>query len=120
MAFALLPAVALLVAFALLIAFTRLTVFFFFTNSSLQASGDEQLHDFVGSGVDAQHSRVAIKPRYRIFVHVAVAAKQLQAAIDDFAEEIGKPVFRHRSGDSVEFASDVAFDAMIEKDLGDR
>src|SRR5580698_9275703 len=87
MAFALLPAVVRLAAFASLVAFARFTVFFFFTNSSSQASGNEQFHDLIGSGIDAQHPRIAIKPRNRIFVHVAVAAEHLQAAIQDFAIE---------------------------------
>ena len=49
--------------------------FFLFHEFLLQASGNEQLHDLVGSGVDAQHPRIAIEPRYRIFVHIAVTAE---------------------------------------------
>jgi hypothetical protein len=59
---------------------------------SLQAAGDEQLHDLVGAGIDAHHPRIAIKPRDRVLVHVAVAAKQLQAAIDDLAHQVRVPV----------------------------
>ena len=54
----------------------------------LQAPGDEQFHDFIGAGIDAHHPRIAIKPRDRVLVHVAVAAEQLQAAIDNFADQV--------------------------------
>src|ERR1700760_4620744 len=40
---------------------------------SLQTPCDQQLHDLVGPRVDAQHARVAVEPRNRIFVHVTIA-----------------------------------------------
>src|SRR4249920_909792 len=85
----------------------------------LKASRDQELHDLVGARIDAQNTRVPVHPRDRIFVHIAIAAEQLQAAVDHFALGVGKPVFGHRGGDGVEFAFDMPFDAVIEENLGD-
>ena len=61
----------------------------------LQAPRDQKLHDLVSAGVDPHYPCIAIHPRDRIFVHIAVAAEQLQAAVDDAVDQIGMPVFRH-------------------------
>src|SRR5215467_4014267 len=83
-----------------------------------KASRDQQLHDLVGARIDAQNSRIPVHPGDRIFVHIAIAAEQLQAPIDHFALRVGEAVFGHRGGHGVEIAPDVPFDAMIEEYLG--
>ena len=62
-------------------------------------------HDLVGAGVDALHARVAIHARDRVFVHIAIAAEQLQAAVDDFVLQVGQPVLGHRGRDGIELAA---------------
>src|SRR5215470_12315201 len=86
---------------------------------SLQASRNQQFHDLVGARIYAQYARVAIHPRDRIFVHIAIPAEQLQASVDHFALRVGEAVFGHRGGNRVEFALDMPLDAMVEEDFGD-
>src|SRR5882672_5429876 len=42
-----------------------------------QTPRDQQLHDLVGAGIDAQHPCVAVEARDRVFVHIAIAAEHL-------------------------------------------
>src|SRR5882724_10609518 len=65
---------------------------------TLQSSRDQQLHDLIRPCIDAHYAGVAEEARDRIFVHEAIAAEQLQAAVHDGAEQVGEPVFRHRGG----------------------
>ena len=39
--------------------------------------------------IDAQHARVAVEARDRVFVHIAIAAEQLQAAVDHVGLRVG-------------------------------
>ena len=57
---------------------------------------DDLLHDLVRAAVDARHARVGVGARDRVLEHVAVAAVQLQAAVDDAALQLGAPPLRHR------------------------
>ena len=70
--------------------------------------GDQQLHDLVGAAIDALDAGVAVHPGDRIFIHIAIAAVQLQAFVDDFSLQVRQPVFRHRRRDRIETAGDVA------------
>ena len=55
--------------------------------------GDDDLHDLAGAAVDAVHSVVGVQPRNGVFVHVSVAAVELEAAIDDLAGGLGAEQF---------------------------
>ena len=57
---------------------------------------DDLLHDLVRAAVDARHARVGEGARDRVLEHVAVAAVQLQAAVDDAALQLGAPPLGHR------------------------
>src|SRR5438128_10804756 len=85
-----------------------------------QAPRDDHLHDLVAARIDAHDASVAVEPRDRIFVHIAVAAEQLQAAVDDLALHLGDPELGHRGGGGVERALEIALDAMIVKHARDR
>ena len=80
---------------------------------------DQQFHDLVGAAIDALDAGVPVHAGDRIFVHVAIAAEQLKAFVDDFSLEVGQPVLRHRRGYGVEAAVDVAGDAIIIEDAAD-
>ena len=67
----------------------------------------------VRAAIDALDAAVAVHAADRILVHEAIAAKQLQAAIDDLAFKIGGPVLRHRSGRRIELALQVLPDAVV-------
>src|SRR5699024_11973391 len=56
----------------------------------------------------------------RILGHVAVAAEQLQAVIDDLVDPLRGPEFGHRRSLHVELAAQVLFDALIEIGTDDR
>ena len=58
---------------------------------ALQAHGlgDDRLHDLAGAAVDAVDPVVGVQAGDRVLVHVAVAAVQLQAAVDDAAGDLG-------------------------------
>src|ERR1700755_70002 len=100
--------------------YTNASVILFLLFAALEAARDEKLHDLVGAGVDALHARVAIHARDRIFVHIAIAAEQLQAPVDDFALQIRPAVLRHRRRDGFELPGEMALDAMVVKDARDR
>src|SRR2546422_1246896 len=84
-------------------------------SATSEAPCDHELHDFVRSGIDAHHPRVAIHARNWKLLHVAVTAEQLQTAIDDLSLQVGEPVFGHRGGDRIERAAEIALDTMIVK-----
>src|SRR5436305_7537214 len=85
----------------------------------LQTPRDQQLHDLVGAGVDALYARIAVHARDRIFVHITIAAEQLQAAVDNLVLQIGEPVFGHRRRHGVEFMAEVALDAVVVEHAAD-
>ena len=80
---------------------------------------DHLLHDLVRAGVDALHPAVGPHAGDRIFGHVAVAAVQLDAFVDDPALRLGQPILRHRARDLVERAVEEALDAVVEEDAAD-
>jgi hypothetical protein len=53
-------------------------------------------HDLVGAAVDALHAGVDVHLGDRVFEHVAVAAEQLHALVDDLALQVRDPVLGHR------------------------
>ncbi len=85
-----------------------------------QAARDQELHDLVGARVYTHHPRVPIHARNRKFLHVAVTAEQLEAAVDDLPLQIGDPVFGHGGGDGVELPLEIALDAVVVEDTRDR
>src|SRR3954469_18256372 len=58
---------------------------------SLQAHvlGDDRLHDPAGAAVDAVDAVVRVQAGDRVLVHEAVAAVQLEAAVDDAVRDLG-------------------------------
>src|SRR5665213_1147114 len=84
-------------------------------DDGLETPRDQQLHDLVRPRVDTQHPRVAVEARDRIFVHIAIAAEQLKAAVDDLGLDVGQAIFGHRSGHRIELAGDVLGDAIIDE-----
>src|SRR5262249_23829069 len=99
--------------------YTNASVILFLLFAALEAARDEKLHDLVGAGIDPLHPRVAVHARDRIFVHIAIAAEQLEAAVDDFVLQVGEPVFRHRGGHGVELVADMTLDAVVVEDPPD-
>jgi hypothetical protein len=55
------------------------------TRDTVKAARNHERHDLVRSGTDALHPRITVEARNRVLVHIAIAAEQLQAAIDDFS-----------------------------------
>src|ERR1700677_2743367 len=65
-----------------------------FTLVQPQASADDFLHDLGGAREDTHHPRIGVQTRDAILLHVAGAAVQLHAGIDDAAGELGGQQFR--------------------------
>src|SRR2546421_4118677 len=82
---------------------------------ALQAARDQELHDLVRAGVNAHYARIPVHARDREFLHVAVAAKELQTAVDNLSLHIGDPVFRHRGGHGIERAVEITLDTVVVK-----
>src|SRR6516162_2019121 len=82
---------------------------------STETPCDQKLHDLVGAGIDTHHPRVAIHTRDRKFLHAAIAAEELQAAINDLSLQVSQPIFGHRCRDRIERAIKIALDAMVVK-----
>src|SRR4029078_5313710 len=79
----------------------------------LQAARNQELHDLVGARIYACHACVPVHARNRIFLHITIAAEQLQATLDDPPLQISDPVFRHRGSDGVQCALEVPVDAIV-------
>src|SRR5882757_5936684 len=79
----------------------------------LQSTGDKILHDLVGAAPNLLDTSVGPHARDRILEHVAVAAVQLNAIVDDLALFVGRPPFRHRSGFRIERSGDELLDAVF-------
>ena len=91
---------------------------FYFPLSVVQASQtprNQKLHDLIGAGVDTHHARVAIHTRDRKLLHVAIAAEELQATIDDPSLQVSDPILGHGGRDRIERAAKIALDAMVVK-----
>src|SRR6516164_9561499 len=80
-----------------------------------QTPCDQKLHDLVSAGIDTHHARVAIHTRDRKFLHIAVAAEELQATIDDLTLQIGDPILGHGGGNRIERAIKITLDTMVVK-----
>ena len=61
--------------------------------SQAERAADDLLHDLVRAAVDAGDARVGEGARDRVLEHVAVAAVQLHAAVDDAALQLGRHHF---------------------------
>jgi len=70
-------------------------------------------YDLVRPRIDAHDAGIAVEPRDWIFVHIAITAEQLQAAVDHLAERVGDPVLRHGCGHGVELALEQPLDALV-------
>src|SRR3954464_4401805 len=68
------------------------------TRSLLQRPSDQLFHDLIGAAVDLLDPRIGVEAGGRIFPHVAVAAEELQALVDQLALQVGGVVLGHRRG----------------------
>ena len=82
-----------------------------------QPPRDDFFHDFGGAAVDAHHPRIRPEARDRVFGHVAVAAKQLQAGIGHAAKHFGGVQLQGTGGFGRELAALVGGDAGVQKSL---
>src|SRR6266436_1722569 len=57
--------------------------------------GDDLLHDLAGAAADGQQPRVPERPRHRRLHHVAHAAVELLAVVDDFLDQVAGEELRH-------------------------
>src|SRR6202048_3980943 len=57
---------------------------------------DDFFHDLVGAAINPLRPGVDESSADSIIAHVAIAAMELQAFVDDLALQIGGPVFGHR------------------------
>src|SRR3954452_6456682 len=87
--------------------------------SKPERPADDLLHDLGGPAVDARDARVDVGARDRILLHVAVAAVQLQTAVDHPTLELGAPPLRHRRLLWRELTGCGSGDATIHIGLGD-
>ena len=71
------------------------------SNFALKRARDNHFHDFVRAAVDFLHPAIAVHTSDAVFIHKAVAAVELQAAVNDFAFLIRDPIFRHRRRDRI-------------------
>jgi len=71
----------------------------------LQGARDQKLHDLIGAAVDLLDPRVDEHPRYRVFLHVTVAAVKLQAFIRGLHLLLRAPPLRHRRSHGIEVKS---------------
>src|SRR5216683_5654760 len=54
-------------------------------------AGDDRLHDLGRAAVDGLYPGVGVGARDRVLGHVAVAAEQLQAPVEDAVLHLGRP-----------------------------
>ena len=85
----------------------------------LQRPRDQQLHDLVGAAVDFLDPRIHEHPRDRIFLHIAVAAVELQALVRRLHLLLRAPPLRHRRGHGIEFAGNELLDAPVDENARD-
>src|SRR5437016_1427200 len=88
--------------------------------NDLQRAGDDFLHDFVGAAVDAGDAGVGVHAGDHEFVHVAIAAVELQELVDDMPLGLRGPQLGHRGGRHVERADQELLDAAVDKGAADR
>src|SRR6478609_5594983 len=88
---------------------------------SLEAQGaaDDLLLDLRRTAVDRLDPAVHEGLRDRVLEHVAVAAVQLDAAVDDLGLELGGPPLRHRRERGVDLAGVQLGHAVVDEDPGD-
>src|SRR5216683_6521513 len=77
---------------------------------------DDFFHDLVGAAINPLRPGIDESPADRIVAHVAIAAMELQAFVDDLALQIGGPVFGHRRGFDVQFFVQRQTNTAIDKD----
>src|SRR3984893_19178751 len=80
---------------------------------------DDFFHDLVGAAINALGAGIDEGPADRVIAHVAIAAMELQAFVDDLALQIGGPVFGHRRRLDVQFPLQRQANTAIDKDAGD-
>lgn len=61
----------------------------------LNASGNELLHDFIGTAIDPCHSCICKRLRNRVLPHVTGPTMKLETLIRDLVVEVGEPVLGH-------------------------
>ena len=84
--------------------------------SDAQASADDFLHNLGGTAVDGLHTRVEIRARNRVFAHVAVAAVQLEATVDEVDLLLSGVPLGHRGLFDGELLLEVQRDELVDHD----
>ena len=84
---------------------------------SEHVAGDEHLHDLGRPAVDGLDAGVEVGAGDRVLGHVAVAAEQLQAPVDDALVHLGRPPLRLRGVDRGQRAGVERADAVLARKL---
>src|SRR6266404_499014 len=84
--------------------------------SEAHAFGDDDLHDLRRAGEDRLDTRVAVGAAHGVFLHVAVAAVELQAEVDVALAHLGHPPLRHARFLDDGRAFDVLGDQAVDED----
>src|SRR3954453_16932264 len=80
-----------------------------------EVAPDQLLHDLVGPGPDPRDARVRPGAGDAVLVHVAVAAPQLDAGVEDVVLDLGGPPLRLRRVDGREGAVQLLHDAGVDE-----
>src|SRR4051812_4408732 len=88
--------------------------------SEAERPADDLLHDLGRAAVDGLDAGVQEGPRDGVLEHVAVAAVQLQAAVDDLLLQLGGPPLGHGGVLGGEPPGVVLQDRLLQVGLGDR
>src|SRR3546814_10344282 len=80
-----------------------------------QFAGDDFFHDFAGTTVDALDAGIDEVAADGVFLHVAVAAEELQTFVGDAPLQFGGGELDHGGGDGGELTHLVLADALIDE-----
>src|SRR4051812_24256701 len=83
-----------------------------------ERAADDLLHDLGRAAVEALHASVAPHARDLVLLHVAVAAVQLQAEVDDLELQLGRPVLGARRVLGRQLAGHLELQAAIDVHAG--
>src|SRR3954452_11310188 len=89
------------------------------TGSQSQRTADDLLLDLGGAAVDGGDAAVEVGLGDRELHHVAVAAVELYALVDQLVLELGGVPLRHRRVDRLELTLEVLAEALVQERTGD-
>src|SRR5215469_13569086 len=88
--------------------------------SDAETAADDLLHDLGGAAEDGLRPAVGVGPGHRVLPHVAVAAVQLDAPVDDPVAQLGVPPLEHGGFLGAQPAGVVLGDAAVGERAGHR